>query len=79
VRDAYPELAAAFEERFGVELLLVSAATHFQLDELLQTIVRRLPPRVAPPAAPPPDDSETDMAPAEADAPPADPEDRQGQ
>ena len=47
VRDAYPELKQAFAERFGVELLLVSAATHFQLDELLRTISQRLPPRTA--------------------------------
>jgi GTP-binding protein len=51
VRDAYPELKAAFAERFDVDLQLVSAATHFQLDELLQHIARRLPPRTA--AAPP--------------------------
>jgi hypothetical protein len=49
VRDAYPELAAAFRERFGVELHLVSAASRFQLDELLRTIAQRLPPRTAAP------------------------------
>jgi len=49
VQEAYPELKAAFAERFGVELLLVSAATHFQLDELLLTILRALPKREAPP------------------------------
>jgi GTP-binding protein len=56
VRDAYPELKAAFAERFDVDLQLVSAATHFQLDELLQHIARRLPPRTAaaPPDAAPP-------------------------
>jgi GTP-binding protein len=64
VRDAYPELAATFKERFGVELFLISAATRFQLDELLSTIARRLPPRVAAPApAPEPDDSAPDAAP----------------
>jgi GTP-binding protein len=51
VRDAWPELKAAFAERFGVDLLLVSAATHFQLDELLLTIIRTLPKREAPPPA----------------------------
>jgi GTP-binding protein len=56
VRDAYPELKTAFAERFDVDLQLVSAATHFQLDELLQHIARRLPPRTAaaPPDAAPP-------------------------
>jgi GTP-binding protein len=49
VRDAYPELKTAFAERFGVELRLVSAATHFQLDELLLAILRRLPERTAQP------------------------------
>ncbi len=47
VRDAWPSLKAAFAERFGVDLLIVSAATHWQLDELLSTIARRLPPREA--------------------------------
>jgi GTP-binding protein len=47
VRDAYPELKAAFAERFGVELQLVSAATRFQLDDLLEAIARRLPARTA--------------------------------
>jgi GTP-binding protein len=54
VRDAYPELKATFAERFAVDLQLVSAATHFQLDELLERIARRLPPRTA--AAPASDD-----------------------
>jgi GTP-binding protein len=47
VREAYPELKEAFKERFGVDLLLVSAASRFQLDDLLQDIARRLPPRTA--------------------------------
>jgi GTPase len=65
VRDAYPELAAAFKARFGVELRLVSAASRFQLDELLQTLAQRLPPRVAPPPppAPEPDDPAPDATP----------------
>jgi hypothetical protein len=50
-REAYPDLKQAFAERHGVELLLVSAAAHFQLDELLLTIARRLPPRTAVPSA----------------------------
>jgi GTPase len=73
VRDAHPELAAAFKARFGVELLLVSAATRFQLDELLQTIARRLPPRVAPPPAAQPEDPEPDDSAPEAASPPAAP------
>jgi GTP-binding protein len=48
VRDAWPSLKAAFAERFGVDLLIVSAATHWQLDELLWAIARRLPPRTSP-------------------------------
>jgi GTP-binding protein len=72
VRDAYPELAAEFKARFGVELLLVSAASRFQLDELLQTIAKRLPPRVAPPPAAEPKDSEPEDSAPEA-APPAAP------
>jgi GTP-binding protein len=67
VRDAYPELKAAFAERFDVDLQLVSAATHFQLDELLQHIARRLPPRTA--AAPP--DAATPVV-ASPDSPSAD-------
>ena len=51
VRDAYPELKQAFAERYGVDLLLVSAASRFQLDELLRLIARRLPPRTAAPSA----------------------------
>ena len=47
VRDAWPGLKAAFAERFGVDLLIVSAATHWQLDELRSTIAQRLPPREA--------------------------------
>lgn len=67
VREAHPELAAQFEARFGVELLLVSAASRFQLSELLQTIASRLPPRTAP-SSPGPDPSPPDAtspAPAE--------------
>ena len=67
VREAHPELARQFAERFGVELLLVSAATRFQLDELLETIARRLPPRTA--LSPAPDEPEEDSSPAA--APPA--------
>ena len=63
VREAHPELAAQFKARFGVELLLVSAASRFQLSELLQTIAHRLPPRTAP-SSPEPDNS-----PADADSP----------
>jgi GTPase len=47
VRDAWPALKEAFAERFGVDLLLVSAASHFQLNELVLTIARRLPQREA--------------------------------
>jgi GTPase len=47
IRDAYPELKAAFAERFGVDLQLVSAASRFQLDDLLQLIAKSLPPRTA--------------------------------
>jgi GTP-binding protein len=47
VQAAYPELKQTFAERFGVELLAVSAATHWQLTELLQLIARRLPERTA--------------------------------
>ena len=51
VRDAYPELKREFAERHGVDLLLVSAAARFHLDDLLRTIARRLPPRTAVPSA----------------------------
>jgi GTP-binding protein len=47
VQAAYPELKRAFAEQFGVELHAVSAATHWQLTELLQLIARRLPERTA--------------------------------
>jgi GTP-binding protein len=47
VQAAYPELEKTFAERFGVKLLAVSAATHWQLTELLQLIARRLPERTA--------------------------------
>jgi GTP-binding protein len=47
VREAWPSLKAEFAERFGVDLLLVSAATHFQLDQLVLTIARHLPQREA--------------------------------
>lgn len=47
VREAYPELKAAFAERFGVDLQLVSAASRFQLDDLLEALARRLPARTA--------------------------------
>jgi GTP-binding protein len=48
VREAYPELKEAFAQQ-GVELHLVSAASHFQLPELLALITRRLPQREAMP------------------------------
>jgi GTP-binding protein len=72
VRDAHPELAAAFKERFGVDLLLFSAASHFQLAELLEVIAQRLPPRTAiaapePAAAEPPAGPDA-PEPAEAEA-----------
>jgi GTPase len=50
VRDAYPELKEAFAQH-GVELHIVSAASHWQLPELLTLISRTLPPREAVPAA----------------------------
>jgi GTP-binding protein len=51
VLEAYPDLKQAFAERFGVELFVVSAASHYQLTELLSTIARRLPPRETVPLA----------------------------
>jgi len=78
VREAHPELAAAFRERFGVELLLVSAASRFQLDELLQTIARRLPPRTAAPQPVPAAANEpetTPTAPPQTSSPEAGPAD----
>jgi len=45
VLEAYPALQQQFAERFGVELHAVSAASHWQLKELLLLIARRLPPR----------------------------------
>jgi GTP-binding protein len=77
VREAYPELQAAFKERFGVDLLLVSAATHFQLNDLLEAIARRLPPRTTAPApviddaAPTPGADDTPAAPGASDTAPA--------
>jgi GTP-binding protein len=47
VRDAWPALKDAFAQRFGVDLLLVSAASHLHLNELVLTIARRLPQREA--------------------------------
>jgi GTP-binding protein len=80
VQEAYPELKAAFQERFGVDLLLVSAVTHFQLDALLQAIARRLPQRTAVPSstAPvePPGAAEDSARSAESDATAAGPESR---
>jgi GTPase len=52
VREAWPALRDTFRERFGVELLLVSAATHFQLDELLEALWKRLPARMPDASAP---------------------------
>ncbi len=47
VREAWPALRETFRQRFGVELLLVSAASHFQLSELLETLWKSLPARTA--------------------------------
>jgi GTP-binding protein len=47
VSEAWPALKAAFAERFGVDLLLVSAASHLNLKELVLTIAHRLPQREA--------------------------------
>jgi GTP-binding protein len=47
VQAAYPELQRAFAERFGVELLAMSAVTRFQLRELLLHVAQRLPSRVS--------------------------------
>jgi GTP-binding protein len=47
VREAWPPLRETFQQRFGVDLLLVSAASRFQLDELLEALWKRLPPRTA--------------------------------
>jgi GTPase len=47
VREAYPALQQAFAERYGIELRAVSAASHWQLRELLLEIVQRLPARDA--------------------------------
>ncbi len=41
VREGYPELKAAFAE-IGVDLHLVSAATHEGLDALMQAVAERL-------------------------------------
>lgn len=65
VRDAYPALKEAFAEH-GVELHAVSAASHWQLPELLAVISRRLPPREAVPttvAKPDLDDDDSDSPP----------------
>jgi len=51
VLEAYPALKQAFADRFGVELFVVSAASHYQLTELLTLIARRLPPRQTVPLA----------------------------
>ncbi len=52
VLETYPALKQQFAERFGVELHAMSAASHWQLAELLTLIARRLPPRqTLPPAA----------------------------
>lgn len=48
VRAAWPALAESFRERFGVELFAISAASHWQLDDLVRVIQQRLPPRTAP-------------------------------
>ncbi|HWO14615.1 MAG TPA: GTPase, partial [Polyangiaceae bacterium] len=71
VRDAYPELKQAFAERHGVELGLVSAASRFQLDELLHAIARRLPPRTAAPSNVAPSDVAPDAAEPDAAEPDA--------
>jgi hypothetical protein len=63
VREAYPALKQEFAERFGVELFAVSAASHWQLDELLTLIARRLPPRQT--LAPAADESKADAPAAE--------------
>jgi GTP-binding protein len=47
VREAWPALRETFRQRFGVELFLVSAATRYQLGELLEEIWKRLPPRTS--------------------------------
>ncbi len=63
VLEAWPELARAFKEQFGVDLLVVSAASHFQLDELLNKIWARLPERTAldvAPASAPSDRAQSD-------------------
>jgi GTP-binding protein len=52
VLEAWPDLARAFKEQFSVELLVVSAASHYRLEELLSTIWARLPARTALDAAP---------------------------
>lgn len=71
VRAVWPELKQTFRERFGVELFAVSAVSHWQLDDLLRTILARLPPRTA-------HDTTTSAeseaaAPAESEAPPSTP------
>jgi hypothetical protein len=48
VLEAYPALKESFAQH-GVELHIVSAASHYQLPELLALISRRLPPREAVP------------------------------
>lgn len=47
VREAWPALRDTFRQRFGVELFLVSAASRFQLGELLEALWKSLPPRTA--------------------------------
>jgi GTP-binding protein len=76
VREAYPELAAEFKARFGVELLLFSAASRFQLGDLLEAIARQLPARSAieevPEETPAPDAPEPSPAGADAAQTPPD-------
>jgi GTPase len=47
VREAYPALKQEFAERFGKELLLVSSATRFGVDDLLDAIAKQLPARTS--------------------------------
>jgi GTP-binding protein len=67
VREAHPALAEEFKARFGVELLLFSAASHFQLNDLLELIARSLPPRtaVAPEVAKPSESEAPSAAPGD--------------
>jgi GTP-binding protein len=47
VREAYPELKEEFASRFGTELHLVSSATRFGVDRLLELIAQKLPQRTS--------------------------------